>query len=44
MSQGEWRAFEAFASVSKTAMRQGKDEAERLTELLPGYRPPKYPT
>jgi len=38
------RAFEAFASVIKTAMRQGKDVVERLTELFRGIDPQSNPT
>jgi Transposase IS66 family len=36
---GGARAFEAFASVIKTAMRQGKDVVERLTGLFRGIDP-----
>ena len=38
------RAFEAFASVIKTAMRQGKDAVERLTEIFRGIDPQSNPT
>jgi transposase len=38
------RAFEAFASVIKTAMRQGKDVVERLTGLFRGIDPQSHPT
>jgi transposase len=38
------RAFEAFASVIKTAMRQGKDVVERLAELFRGIDPQSNPT
>lgn len=38
------RAFEAFASVIKTAMRQGKDVVERLTRLFRGIDPQSAPT
>jgi transposase len=41
---GGARAFEAFASVIKTAMRQGKDVVERLTELFRGIDPQSHPT
>ena len=41
---GGARAFEAFASVIKTAMRQGKDVVERLTELFRGIDPQSAPT
>jgi transposase len=41
---GGARAFEAFASVIKTAMRQGKDVVERLTELFRGIDPQSNPT
>jgi transposase len=37
-------AFEAFASVIRTAMRQGKDVVERLTELFRGIDPQSNPT
>jgi transposase len=37
-------AFEAFASVIKTAMRQGEDVVERLTELFRGIDPRSTPT
>jgi transposase len=37
-------AFEAFASVIKTAMRQGKDVVERLTGLFRGIDPQSSPT
>jgi transposase len=38
------RAFEAFASVIKTAMRQGKDVVERLTRLFRGIDLQSAPT
>ena len=38
------RAFEAFASVIKTTMRQGKDVVERLTGLFRGIDPRSTPT
>lgn len=38
------RAFEAFASVIKTAMRQGKDVVERLAVLFRGIDPQSVPT
>src|SRR3954469_21092679 len=38
------RAFEAFASVIKTAMRQGKDVVERLTDIFRGIDPQSNPT
>jgi transposase len=41
---GGARAFEAFASVIKTAMRQGKDVVERLTGLFRGIDPQSNPT
>jgi transposase len=41
---GGARAFEAFASVIKTVMRQGKDVVERLTELFRGIDPQSTPT
>jgi len=41
---GGARAFEAFASVIKTAMRQGKDVVERLTRLFRGIDPQSAPT
>jgi transposase len=41
---GGARAFEAFASVIKTTMRQGKDVVERLTELFRGIDPQSTPT
>src|SRR3954451_25336865 len=41
---GGARAFEAFASVIKTAMRQGKDVVERLTGLFRGIDPQSTPT
>jgi transposase len=41
---GGARAFEAFASVIKTAMRQGKDVVERLTGLFRGIGPQSTPT
>jgi transposase len=41
---GGARAFEAFASVIKTAMRQGKDVVERLTEIFRGIGPQSNPT
>jgi transposase len=41
---GGARAFEAFASVIKTAMRQGKDVVERLAGLFRGIDPQSAPT
>jgi transposase len=41
---GGARAFEAFASVIKTAMRQGVDVVERLTDLFRGIDPQSNPT
>ena len=41
---GGARAFEAFASVIKTAMRQGKDVVERLSDLFRGVDPQSGPT
>jgi hypothetical protein len=41
---GGARAFEAFASVIKTAMRQGQDVVERLTGLFRGIDPRSAPT
>jgi transposase len=41
---GGARAFEAFASVIKTAMRQGEDVVERLTGLFRGIDPQSAPT
>jgi transposase len=38
------RAFEAFASVIKTALRQGQDVVERLTRLFRGIDPQSAPT
>src|SRR5512135_2883224 len=38
------RAFEAFVSVIKTAMRQGQDVVERLTRLFRGIDPQSAPT
>src|SRR5512135_3436995 len=38
------RAFEAFASVIKTAMRQGKDVVEWLSGLFRGIDPQSNPT
>jgi len=38
------RAFEAFASVIKTALRQGKDVVERLAGLFRGIDPQSVPT
>jgi transposase len=38
------RAFEAFASVIKTAMRQGQDVVERLTRLFRGLDPQSAPS
>jgi transposase len=38
------RAFEAFASVIKTALRQGQDVVERLTRLFRGIDPQSTPT
>jgi transposase len=37
-------AFEVFASVIKTAMRQGQDVVERLTALFRGIDPQSAPT
>ena len=41
---GGARAFEAFASVIKTAMKQGKDGVEWLTALFRGIDPQSTPT
>src|SRR4051794_36677271 len=41
---GGARAFEAFASVIKTAMRQGKDVVERLTGSFRGIDPQSNPS
>jgi transposase len=41
---GGARAFEAFASVIKTAMRQGQDVVERLAGLFRGIDPQSAPT
>jgi transposase len=41
---GGARAFEAFASVIKTTMRQGKDVVERLAGLFRGIDPQSTPT
>jgi transposase len=41
---GGARAFEAFASVIKTAMRQGEDVVERLAGLFRGVDPQSVPT
>ena len=41
---GGARAFEAFASVIKTAMRQGQDVVERLAGLFRGIDPKSAPT
>jgi transposase len=41
---GGARAFEAFASVIKTAMRQGKDVVERLVGLFRGIDPQSVPS
>jgi transposase len=41
---GGARAFEAFASVIKTAMRQGKDVVEWLSGLFRGIDPQSNPT
>ena len=38
------RAFEAFASVIKTTLRQGKDVVERLSGLVRGVDPQSTPT
>jgi hypothetical protein len=38
------RAFEAFASVIKTAMRRGQNVVERLTRLFRGLDPQSAPT
>jgi hypothetical protein len=43
-TSGDARAFEAFASVIKTAMRQGKDVVERLSALFRGVAPQSTPT
>src|SRR3954469_21794944 len=43
-SAGGARAFEAFASVIKTAMRQGQDVVERLAGLFRGIDPQSAPT
>jgi transposase len=41
---GGARAFEAFASVIKTALRQGQDVVERLSALFRGVDPQSAPT
>ena len=41
---GGAEAFAAFASVIKTAMRQGKDVVEWLSGLFRGIAPPSCPT
>src|SRR5512147_688558 len=41
---GGARAFEAFASVITTAMRQGEDVVERLTSIFRGIDPRRAPT
>jgi transposase len=41
---GGARAFEAFASVIKSTMRQGKDVVERLSALFRGIDPQSAPT
>jgi transposase len=41
---GGARAFEAFASVIKTTMRQGQDVVERLAGLFRGIDPQSAPT
>ena len=43
-TSGGARAFEAFASVIKTAMRQGQDVVERLAGLFRGIDPQSTPT
>src|SRR5215210_3170016 len=43
-TMGGARAFEAFASVIKTAMRQGQDVVERLAGLFRGIDPQSAPT
>jgi transposase len=43
-TSGGARAFEAFASVIKTALRQGKDVVERLSALFRGIDPQSAPT
>jgi transposase len=43
-TEGGARAFEAFASVIKTAMKQGKDVVERLSALFQGIDPRSAPT
>src|SRR5512135_2080574 len=43
-TSGGARAFEAFASVIKTAMRRGQDVVERLTRLFRGIDPQSTPT
>src|SRR3954465_3228978 len=43
-TDGGARAFEAFASVIKTVMRQGKDVVERLTDIFRGIDPQSSPT
>jgi phage baseplate assembly protein W len=43
-TSGGARAFEAFASVIKTMMRQGKDVVERLSKLFRGIDPQSTPT
>jgi hypothetical protein len=41
---GGAKAFAAFASVIKTAMRQGQDVVERLSGLFRGIDPQSHPT
>ena len=43
-TSGGARAFEAFASVIKTAMSRGQDVVERLTRLFRGIDPQSTPT
>lgn len=43
-TSGGARAFEAFASVIKTALRQGQDVVERLERLFRGIDPQRNPT
>src|SRR3954447_5945324 len=43
-TSGGARAFEAFASVIKTALRRGQDAVEKLTRLFRGLDPQSSPT
>jgi transposase len=43
-TSGGARAFEAFASVIKTALRRGQDAVEELTRLFRGIDPQSSPT